>query len=108
MRVIHKVVYLITPPREERDQAFQIPVSAEIVAIDWDPKTSNGIAIWYSFVPPLAYPNDLGPMREWKVTRRITGQAYSPDLVHLKTLVKEGYAWHLFDTIDTHLRWSWR
>lgn len=106
LSVIHKQVFRVNS--QDVLQEFSVPVNAELLAIEWDAHIPNGIAFWYRFDPPLnGIPDDFGPMRTWYLTIRVTGQTFTPALVHLRTLVKEGYAYHLFNAgSTTDIRWA--
>ncbi len=106
--LIHKQTYLIDAASVT--QEFAVPVNAELIAIEWDPALPNGISFWYMFEPPLNDdPQDFGATRTWVLTLRNTGQTFSAGLVHLRTLVRDGRAWHLMNAgTTTHIRWAGR
>lgn len=106
LSMIHKQIFRVNSERVA--QEFAVPKNAELLAIEWDTHVKNGIAFWYRFDPPLnGIPGDFGPTRTWYLTVRVTGQTFTPALVHLRTLVRDGYAYHLFNAGGTtDIQWA--
>lgn len=90
--VIHKQVFsLQTVGVLGTSLEFEVPLTAELVAIDWDTRDPTGIAFWYKF----PYPEDRTTI--WKLMIRGTGEPFPTDSKHLGTVVRDGFAWHIFD-----------
>lgn len=102
---IHKQVFRLAEAADGRlVQLFEVPRTAELVAIDWDTRETNGIALWYLVhLPHEAY---TGPeyTTTWRVMVCGTGDVFLHSIRHLATLVRDGFAWHLFDADGDNIR----
>lgn len=106
--VIHKQVFRLDAEPGGLVQSFEVPRTAELVAIDWDTRSHFGIALWYRFRKARdAY---TGPeyTTTWRVMVRGTGDPFMAEARHLATVVRDGFAWHLFDADGRYIRWATR
>lgn len=106
--VIHKQVFDLGAQPGDLVQTFEVPRSAELVAIDWDTRSPFGIALWYRL--RVALPAYTGPTytTTWRVMVRGTGHPFAAEARFLGTVVRDGFAWHLLDADGDHIRWAAR
>lgn len=106
--VIHKVVYRLDAPVTGLVQTFEVPHAAELVSIGWDTRGQFGIAVWYR-LRLAAFLNAGGDdMTTWRLMVRGTGDPFMSEARHLATVVRDGFAWHVFDADGYHIRWAAR
>lgn len=89
---MHKIVYrLDRAPTSGQVQAFDVPRDARLLAVDWDTRNALGIAVWFR----TSHPEDGG--QTWHLLVRATGEEMPQAARYLGTVVRDGYAWHLFE-----------
>lgn len=101
--VIHKQVFSLETAQLTDTQVFEVPIDAEVVDIQWDTRDPMGIAIWYKTLVPIEGDRPRNRIH-WILAVRGTGHDFPEEWLHLSVVVREGFAWHLFDTIKT-LTW---
>jgi hypothetical protein len=105
MAVIHKQIIKLTTSMVLDRQAFEVPVDAEMVDINWDTREFDGIAFWYKTHMPD--PNAPGEeVKYWSFFIRGTGFAYPDYCTHLATVVRDGFAWHVLDADGKNVNWE--
>lgn len=97
--VIYKQVFRLDAEPGGLVQTFEVPDTAELVAIDWDTRERFGIGLWYRV--DTARPSHL---TTWRVMVRGTGDLFMAEARHLATVVRDGFAWHLFDADGDHIQ----
>lgn len=106
--VIHKQVYRLDAEPGDLVQIFEVPRTAELVAIDWDTRERFGIALWYRFRKAHDAYTGAEYTTDWRVMVRGTGDPFMAAARHLATVVRDGFAWHLLDADGQHIRWATR
>lgn len=106
MHVVHKIVYrLDVAPATGLEQTFAVPPDAELVAVGWDTRLAAGVALWYRTAgQPDGAPGVHGPEVRWRLIVRGTGHEFPAGARHLGTVVRESFAWHLFDADGDRVR----
>jgi hypothetical protein len=105
MSTIHKQVLTLTSARILGVQTFEVPLDAEMVDIQWDPRRLDCVAFWYKISVP-----DEGaaerPVKLWSFYIRRSGDVFPEGCYHLATVVRDGFAWHVLDADGNNIEWA--
>lgn len=105
LETIHKQVLKLTTARILDVQTFEVPIDAEMVEINWDPRQLDGIAFWYKIAVPDEGAIDRS-IKLWSFYIRRSGDVFPRGCYHLATVVRDGFAWHVLDADGDNIEWA--